>query len=157
MATGITRDANAARTFLFLISPSQAHFSPYLPPTREHISSLSCFLVFKIDLFYLFLERGREWERERNIHVWLSLECPLLGTWPTAQACALIGNWTCDPLVCTLALNPLSYTSQGLFKKKPITNIVSFMTAEILSLFISITPLSIPVSEIVGIQLIVFN
>ena len=110
MATGITRDANAART-LFLISPSQAHFSPYLPPTREHISSLSCFLVFKIDLFYLFLERGREGERERNIHVWLSLECPLLGTWPTTQARAL--SQTSDPLVCRPTLNPLRHTSQG--------------------------------------------
>ena len=39
---------------------------------------------------YLFLEReGREKEKERNIHGWLPLTCPLLGTWPTTQACAL--------------------------------------------------------------------
>ena len=40
---------------------------------------------------YLFLERGkgREKERERNINVWLPLTRPLLGTWPTTQACAL--------------------------------------------------------------------
>ena len=39
---------------------------------------------------------------------------PLTGvTWPTTQACVLTGNWTSDPLVCRLALNPLSHTSQG--------------------------------------------
>ena len=39
---------------------------------------------------------------------------PLLGTWPATQACALTGNQTGDPLVCRPALQPLSYTSQGL-------------------------------------------
>ena len=43
-------------------------------------------------LIYLFLERGRKKERGRNINVWLPLERPLLGTWPTTQACALTGN-----------------------------------------------------------------
>ena len=38
---------------------------------------------------------------------------PLLGTWPTTQACDLTGNQTSDPLVCRLALNPLSHTNQG--------------------------------------------
>ena len=42
--------------------------------------------------FYIFRERGREGKREGNINVWLPLECPLLGTWPTTQACALTGN-----------------------------------------------------------------
>ena len=62
---------------------------------------------------YLFLERGegREKERERNINVWLPLAHPLLRT----QACALTENRTGDPLVCSLALNPLSHTSQGSF------------------------------------------
>ena len=46
------------------------------------------------DFIYLFLERGerREKEREKNIHVWLPLMCPPLGTWPATQACALTGN-----------------------------------------------------------------
>ena len=50
--------------------------------------------IFLKDFIYLFLERGerREKERERNIHVWLPLELPLLGTWPTTQVCALSGN-----------------------------------------------------------------
>ena len=45
---------------------------------------------------YVFVERGegREKERERNINVWLPLTRPLLGTWPTTQACALTGNRT---------------------------------------------------------------
>ena len=58
-----------------------------------------------------FLERGKDKERERNIHVWLPLTCPVLGTWPTTQACALTGNRTSDPFQRS-ELNPLSYTSQ---------------------------------------------
>ena len=65
--------------------------------------------------FYLFFERreGREKERERNIIVWLPLVRPLLGTWPTTQACALTGNGISDSLVHKPVFNPLSYTSQG--------------------------------------------
>ena len=74
-------------------------------------------MVLFIYLFiYLFRGEGREKERERNINVWLPLMWPPLGTWPITQACALTGNPTGDPM-----LNPLSYTSQGIFshlKKK---------------------------------------
>ena len=61
-------------------------------------------VFFRKDFIYLFSERGegKEIEWERNINVWLPLTCPLLGTWPTTQACALIGNWTSDPLVRSL-------------------------------------------------------
>ena len=49
-------------------------------------------VVFK-DFIYLFLERGERKEKEeRNINVWLPLVHPLLGTWPTTQACALNRN-----------------------------------------------------------------
>ena len=34
-------------------------------------------------------------------------------TWSTIQLCALTRNWTGNPLVCKLTLNPLSHTSQG--------------------------------------------
>ena len=45
--------------------------------------------------------------------MWLPLMCPLLGTWPATQACALTGHQTGDPLVCRLVPDPLSHTSQG--------------------------------------------
>ena len=45
--------------------------------------------------------------------MWLPLTHSLLGTWPAAQACALTGNRTRGPLVRSLALNPLSHTTQG--------------------------------------------
>ena len=55
---------------------------------------------------YLFLDRGEGREKEeRNIHVWLLLTCPLLGTWPATQACGLTGNQISDPLIHRLALN----------------------------------------------------
>ena len=73
-----------------------------------------CVCVFK-DFIYLFLDtgEGREKERERNINVWLPLESPLQGTWPTTRVCALTRNQTCNPLICRRAPNPLSHTSEG--------------------------------------------
>ena len=70
-------------------------------------------LIFKKILFYfIFRERGREGEKARNINVWLPLACPLRGTWPATQACALTGNrtWFAGSM-----LNPLSHTTQGRF------------------------------------------
>ena len=43
----------------------------------------------------------------------LTLARPLLGTWPTTQACALTGNPTRDLPVGGRVLNPLSHTNQG--------------------------------------------
>ena len=62
--------------------------------------------IFFKDFIYLFLDRGegREKEGEKNINVWLPLECPLLGTWPATQTCALDweSNWPPFGLqVCT--------------------------------------------------------
>ena len=71
------------------------------------------FFMYFLKRFYLFLERGEGREKERNNSVWLPPVCPLLGTWPTTQACALTGNWTSDPLVCRPTLNPLSHTRWG--------------------------------------------
>ena len=61
-----------------------------------YLGPLSLFLK---DFIYLFLERGEgnEKERERNINVWLPLTCPLLGTWPATQACALDWESNCQP------------------------------------------------------------
>ena len=72
------------------------------------------YLFFK-DFIYLFLERGREREREGEKHqcVVASGVHPLQGTWPTTQACALTGNRAGDTLVHRPVLNPLSYTGHG--------------------------------------------
>ena len=78
-----------------------------LPGTQVYACPLptSPLLFFKD--FYLFIFK------EENINVWLPLECSLLGTWPATQACALTGNRISAPLVHSLALHPLSHTSQG--------------------------------------------
>ena len=79
---------------------------------------LSFYLMFFSFFFfkgsYLFIDRGEgsEKEMERNINVWLPLVRPLLRTWPTTQVCALIGNWTGDPLVQRPEFKPLSHTRQ---------------------------------------------
>ena len=75
-----------------------------------------CVTFFFKDFIYLFLERGegKEKERERSINVRLPVVCAhQLETRPTAQAWALAGSQTGDPLVHRPALSPLSHTSQG--------------------------------------------
>ena len=47
------------------------------------------------------------------MNMWLPLARSLLRTQPTTQACALIGNQTCDLLIRRPVLIPLSHTSQG--------------------------------------------
>ena len=60
------------------------------------------FSSFK-DFIYLFLEKGREGEREGEKHQCV-VACHMapLGTWPVTQACALTGNRTSDLLVHSL-------------------------------------------------------
>ena len=62
--------------------------------------------------FYLFLERGAGKEKEK--HRGLPLTHPQLGTWLTAQACALTGNQTSDVLVHRPVLSPMIHTSWSL-------------------------------------------
>ena len=90
-----------------------SHFHRIFFVYTTYFSFSSMLMIFFLSFrFYLFIFRERrEGERERNINMWLSLACPLLGTWPKTQACAVTGNWTSDPLV--YVLNPLSHTSQG--------------------------------------------
>ena len=85
---------------------SPAPFCPWPPCLAAGV-----FFIFFKDFIYLFLERGER--RERNTDVRLLLTRPLLGTWPTTQACALTGNRTSNPLVRSPVLAPLSHTSQG--------------------------------------------
>ena len=75
--------------------------------------NLDQFILFVC--LYVFLERGERKEkgRERNINVGVPLMHPLLGNWPTTQACALTGNWTNNPFICRPVFRLLSHTSQG--------------------------------------------
>ena len=96
-------------------------------PSRGRVAQGACLVLnmltagiyFILDITYLFLDRaaGRQKEKKRNINVWLPFVSPLLGTWPTTQACDLTGNRTSDPLLCRPALNPLSHNSwdMGIF------------------------------------------
>ena len=72
-------------------------------------------LLFFSLRFYLFIfrERGREEEKHQCV---VASHVPPTGdlTWPATQACAMTENRTYDPLVCRLALKPLSHTSQGM-------------------------------------------
>ena len=88
-------------------------------PQRTFLS-----LYFLKDLVYLFLEGKGGRKGEKHQCVVASHVRPLLGTWPTTQACALVGNQTGDPLLHRPALNPLSNTSEGrTFLLKCISNI----------------------------------
>ena len=78
--------------------------------------SISASFYFIQILFIYFRQRGREGEKEGEKHQCVvASHVPPTGdlTWLTAQASTLTGNPTGDPLVCRLALNPLSHTSQG--------------------------------------------
>ena len=76
------------------------------PLGREGIVGQEGLFLKKRLYLFIFRERGREREREGNINVWLPVTHPLLRTWPAAQACALTGNRTSDPLLCSLVLSP---------------------------------------------------
>ena len=83
------------------------------------IGTLGNFYTF-LKRFYLFIfrERGKEGEREREKHQGVvASHVPPRGDLArnpgATQACALTGNRTGDPLVHRPVLNPLSYASQG--------------------------------------------
>ena len=82
-------------SFSFYSSSREIHnvISDSLGVNDSFYLDLEYNLFFK-DFVYLFLDKGewKEKERERNISLWLPLMRPLLGTWPTTQACALTGN-----------------------------------------------------------------
>ena len=72
------------------------------------------FSFLKKDFIYLFLEWGREGEREGEKHQYVVASLtPPTGDLARNQAFGQTWNRTRDPLVCRLALNPLSCTSQG--------------------------------------------
>ena len=80
----------------------------------EHPLSLSKVLFFLRLYFFIFREQEREGEREREKH-----QCVVASHAPPTGdlACnpGMCPDWDSnhDHLVCSLALNPLSHTSQG--------------------------------------------
>ena len=104
-------------SLLLLLIFTSIFLSPFLLISKDCTSvglRYNSAVVPIIFFVYLFLETGGGRYRETKIHVWLPLTRPILGTWPAAQAGALTGNQTSDPLVCRLLLSPLSHTSQGI-------------------------------------------
>ena len=65
-----------------------------------------------VQILFIFRERGREGERERNTER-LPPAHPQPGTWPTTQAYTLTRNRTCDLSVGGTMPSPLSHTTQG--------------------------------------------
>ena len=89
---------------LFFFLYYRLHFTTFLLSVYLFLLPIKCFIYL-----FIFGQRRRETEREeRNISVLLPLMCPLLGTWPAAQACALTGTPASDPLVHRPAVNLLS-------------------------------------------------
>ena len=87
-----------------------------IPPAQllwKHFCNSSLYIYIFKDFVYLFLERGREGEREGERHQCVVASYPLMRTWPITQAHALTGNRTGNPVVCRPVLHPLSNTSQG--------------------------------------------
>ena len=85
----------------------------FIQPSIKGHQLFLCLFVLRL---FIFRQRGRDGEREGEKHQCVvAFHVPLLGTCPATQACTLTGNWTCDPLVRRLAVNPLSHTSQGCF------------------------------------------
>ena len=78
--------------YLFIISFYFLIISFYLSEDTNFLNISVCLFFLR---FYLFLERGREGDREGEKHQCVVASgAPLLGAWPTAQACALTGNAT---------------------------------------------------------------
>ena len=76
---------------------------PILKGTEASLSYVQCYFFLFFSKIFLSISRERrmEGERRKEILVYernidqLPRACQL-GTWPTTQACAVTGNWTCD-------------------------------------------------------------
>ena len=67
------------------------------PPSERTIYKCGSYFSFPFCFFlmmlFIFIERGREGEREGETHQCVvASHAPLLGTWSTTQACALTGD-----------------------------------------------------------------
>ena len=111
----IHRSAIFTQQNTVIISETRLGTNTYSPPTQTSTSTQnSCpdlpghptvwggaFIFFKVLFIYFQREvKGRRKKGRGTSMCDLLLVCPLLGTWPTTQACALSGNQTGGPLVC---------------------------------------------------------
>ena len=127
-------------SFLPLFLPSFYFFIIFY----GHNIYITKFLCLKI--LFLFLERGkgREKEKERNINVWLPLTWPPLGTWPTTQACALLGNQNGDPLVHSPCWIHWATPARAIYNKICHFNHLSVQFSDINYISSVTQPLSLP-------------
>ena len=66
------------------------------------------------------MERGRTGEREGEKHQWVvASQGPPTGNLACSRNLGMCPDWESNPLVLSPALNPRSYTSQGLFIFSP--------------------------------------
>ena len=110
---------NGRGPFLSLLQKSfQADSGPSTFQESQHFKEIMfCFLK---NICWLIRERGREGEREaeknpceRETLISSFSFVPQPGTEPTSQACVWTGNRTNNLLLCGMAPNQLSHTSQG--------------------------------------------
>ena len=75
--------------------------------------------------FYYFQGEGKghvwggERGRERETLIGCLPYAPWLGTEPATQACTLTGNWTCNPLVYGMTLQPIEHPLPVVLKSDP--------------------------------------
>ena len=82
----------------FIITKQLVYKLLHVVSSSTHSSFCLSFksIQFFKEIIYLFIfrERGKEGQRERNSSVWLPLVHPLPGTWPETQGCAdWESNW----------------------------------------------------------------
>ena len=113
------KDCLVRATGCRVVVPQNIRFSIFSTPWASLVLSLisKYTYVFFTILFIYFLERGegREKERERNINVWLPLTYPLLGTWPTTQACTLDWESNWQPFGSQAGIQPTQPHQPGLY------------------------------------------
>ena len=100
------RFGNRIRRWQFVTNLSYFSVTGGLPRTPGSFEGLGYFqtkfFFFFFNFIHLFSERGEEREKEREISMCGCLSCgPHRGPGPATQACALTGNRTSNPLVCS--------------------------------------------------------
>ena len=93
---------------MFSLPISQVNITSHVPSRDFFFKN-----IFKRFYLFIFRQKGRQGERKGEKHQCVVASHALPTGDLATQACALTGNWTSDPLVLRLALNPLSHTSQG--------------------------------------------